>query len=545
MSDTANIPAADEAEERGAEAQDAPGTTDAPVIPPPGEDQLRMQSGPKGEELESVAAQLLNGLYHNPEHVDLVAAAEPVMPSRETRWIWEALLEQTEEGSLDGAALRRELRGSDLFGRIEREQVAGLIETTRHGQDPSQLETWAEDLHEAASRERLSEMLVKMGKRARSSDKKTGEIGAHAMRIISGLITETNAAGLIHISEAVEAALAQADAIESGENVNFIKTGFYSLDRVTGGAPVGELTIFASISGMGKTSFALQLIRQMARIERRREEREGKAQRAVILFSIEMTLEQCMWRCAAGEAGHNLQELQRELEATTHLREDNPRRAEVLRQFGEVKDEMRLLSDLPVYLDADPEPTIEEIYTRCLQVQARQRARGCEEGEEIAVIVTDYDEKVDVGAHHSEELRVSAISKGLKTLGKRLNAASVALSQYNSKPEDERRPGRDGDLRYSRKKHQEAHTILHWWWPAYFVRKGDVGEAAALESLKWYDPQHPKRGALLCTKNRNGSVGKIDLDFTAETTSFRDPNEPNARQVEPGRAPVPQNESPF
>ena len=491
--------------------------------------QRSMTGSPQREEVIEKAELLLNALYHNPEHIGLIAAERPAMPTQATRRAWDALLTSAGEG-FDTSEISRELRGgpgAELLSRIRSERVAGLMETTRHAMDTAEMERWAAQLRDSGQREELSRKLAQMAQRLRETNATAQEAGAHVMRIVQDILRRGRGASTMqHIAEAVEEAMEEADAMAAGEDLTFINTGFFSLDDTIGGIPVGELTIVAAHSGMGKTSFLLQLVRQMARIEASREERTGAPQRAVILFSIEMSASQCVWRCAAAEAQVNLQQLRADLKMTSELPEDHPERAGALGDLRRVKEAARGLKDLPIYIDADPEPALAQITSRVMQVQAAQRARGCEEGEEIAVIGVDYDEKVNAGEHGSEELRVSAISKGLKVLGKQFRAASVALSQYKSAPTDEMRPGTDSDLRYSRKKHHEAHTILHWWWPRYFVVKGRLSEEVAAAKVEGYKPHNPAWGKMMCTKNRTGSTGTCALHFEPEHTRFSDPNAP-------------------
>jgi len=176
------------------------------------------------------------------------------------------------------------------------------------------------------------------------------------------------------------------------------------------------------------------------------------------------------------------------------------------------------LTDLPLYVDEDPEPTLGQIRSRVMQVQAHH---------DVALVGVDYDEKVDPEeAPPSEEQRVAAISKGLKTLAKEEECACVALSQYNSAPSSQVRPGTNDDLRYSRKKKHEAHTILHWYWPAYWLRSGDVDLNAGDEAPPHYNPAREDLGRLYVGKDRDGGPGWVALEFHAEKTAFVDPNDP-------------------
>lgn len=475
-----------------------------------------------------VAERLLAGLYYHPDHMALVAAHEPVMPNAALDAVWTAMREAHDGGDLDTARLNALLTsGRDVDGnrlhvnserataltgteanarrlveRIRKHEVLDRLEAATYGHRSDQLEKWSQELSEWAAKERLATRLGALVARIRTSDRSLDHIAAALMEEIQKTTAGAGRSTMRHISEYVDEAIEDTYLWEEGQDLDFIDTGFYSLDRVTGGLPVGELTIFAAPSGAGKTSFVLQLVRQVALIE------AGKPNpRAVVFFSIEMTAKQVVHRAAAAWKGVDLRKARTRPKTATTGGVTLPERQ---------REALESLRNLPIYIDPDPEPTLEQIRSRTLQVAA---------GHEVAVVAVDYDEKVDEPFSGSEEQRVAAISKGLKVIGKDLNAAAVALSQYNSNPSNQIRPGTDDDLRYSRKKKHEAHTILHWYWPAYWIKKGivDLQHDSAPDG---YDPHHENRGYLYCTKNRSGETGRVTFDFEPKYTRFADPNEP-------------------
>lgn len=456
------------------------------------------------------AERLLAGLYYHPDHLALVAAHEPVMPSADLDKVWQAMREAYDGGDLDTARMGALLTpGGDgaptnaqqVLKRIRTNKVLGKVEAARFGHQGTQLEKWAKQLAEQAAKERLATRIGALASRMRETDKSLDEIAAALISEVQDATRGASRSTMRHISEYVDDAIADTYEWEEGIVNDFIKTGFYSLDRVIEGLPVGELTIFAAPSGAGKTSFALQLVRQMALIE------QGKDDpRAIVFFSIEMTAKQVLHRAAAAWR-------------TINLRKARGKNASVDTRGQTIHERHRKalesLRTLPIYVDADPEPTLEQIRSRSMQVAAQH---------EVAAICVDYDEKVNE-ENYSEEQRVAAISKGLKVIGKEIGAASIALSQYNSDPSNQIRPGTDDDLRYSRKKKHEAHTILHWYWPNYWIKKGII-DLQTDSPPQGFNPESENRGYLFCTKNRSGDTGRITLDFEPQYTRFVDPNEP-------------------
>jgi len=460
------------------------------------------------------ALSLLAGLYYHPGHMGLVAAHEPVMPAGDLDAVWQAMQQAHDGGDLDTARMQALLNpGGDgamdaaaanareVLTRIRQHDILGKVEAATYGHRGDQLEKWSRQLAEHAAKERLATRLGALVGRITDTERSLDEIAAALISEVQDATRGASGSSMRHISEYVDAAIADTYEWEEGVVNDFIQTGFYSLDRIIEGLPVGELTIFAAPSGAGKTSFILQLVRQMALIE------QGKdTPRAIVFFSIEMTAKQVLHRAAAAWKQVNLRQARGKSQAvdgqgrTIHERH---------------RDALESLRNLPIYIDADPEPTLDQIRSRTMQVAAQH---------EVAAIAVDYDEKVNE-SNYSEEQRVAAISKGLKVIGKELGAASIALSQYNSDPSNQVRAGSDDDLRYSRKKKHEAHTILHWYWPNYWVKKGII-DLETDNPPDGYDPHHPNRGYLFCTKNRSGDTGRMVFDFQPKYTRFIDPNEP-------------------
>lgn len=308
-----------------------------------------------------------------------------------------------------------------------------------------------------------------------------------------------------HVSAAVEEALARVDEWERGEATDYAPSGFYSLDTLLGGYPVGELTTLAAFTGAGKTSIVCQSVRAIAQAMKGREDATGQAAPPVVVFSAEMSREQIAHRTAAGIAGVNLRDLR--------ARRCNPE------DFRLFRAGLRLLATLPIHVDDAPAPTFAHIHARLAEVAATHP-----EGK-LALVAVDYDEKIHAEGD-SEELRVSAISRGLKETAKRQQVAVLALSQYSRQLRAHATNPEDRWLRYSGKKEHESALIIHWSHPGYWVHKG-FDPAEVLN----YDPAHPQRGRFVITKNRFGPTGEVALDFDPATTTFSDPREPKPGTV--------------
>ena len=305
-----------------------------------------------------------------------------------------------------------------------------------------------------------------------------------------------------HVRHAVAEALVRVGEWEEGVSSDFAPSGFYTLDATAGGLPVGELTTLAAHTGAGKTALLGQAARTVALSEVSAAEAGRRERpRPVVLFSAEMSREQLVHRMASGLSGLDLRALRTGRAPEAAYREYS-------RALGR-------LAALEIHVDDAPSPTLSHVAARLTAVAARA-------GEPCFVGV-DYDEKVATeGA--TEELRVSAIARGLKDVAKRYRVPVVALSQYGRKADMHRKVPTNDWLRYSGKKEQESALIVHWMWPRYWTDKGFADDAVAR-----FDPARPDRGWLVVSKNRFGGTGDIPLDFHPQTVTFRDPGEPGQR----------------
>lgn len=316
----------------------------------------------------------------------------------------------------------------------------------------------------------------------------------------------------VHIRHAAAAALLRVDDWREGKATDFAPSGIWSLDKRNGGFPRSELITLAAFSGMGKTALLGFCVANVANGEVSRAAAAGVDPSPAVVFSAEMTAEQLVHRMASQRTGLDL----------NHLRSGDATEAE----FRAYETALGEIATLPIHIDDEPAPTFTHIASRLEQVRQTSPSGT------LALVAVDYDEKVDPNdaQARTEELRVSAIARGLKNTAKRFRCPVLALKQYKKVQNPWTRLPDDEWLRYSGKTEQESAMIVHWVWPEYWVRKGVVtAEAAADGAVAGYKRDRPERGFLVVTKARHGGPGSIPLDFTPETVSFRDPAEPGRR----------------
>ena len=180
-----------------------------------------------------------------------------------------------------------------------------------------------------------------------------------------------------------------------------ITSGFRDIDEHTAGFQPGNLIILAARPGMGKTSLALTMAAETARIDRK----------PVAVFSLEMTKEELVQRLLAGAAKLDSQKLKR-----GNIRDN---------EWTVLSEAMSQLSTLPIFLDDSGAVTVTEIRSRCRRLQA---ADG------LGAIIIDYLQLVRPGALAKSATRndeLSEICRTLKATAKDLQVPIIALAQLN------------------------------------------------------------------------------------------------------------------
>ena len=255
-----------------------------------------------------------------------------------------------------------------------------------------------------------------------------------------------------------------------------VSTGFLRLNNALNGLNGGNLIILAGRPGMGKTAFAIHLVRNVA-----------EAGKGVLIFSLEMTADEIGMRFMA-QHGLNM----------TKLKAADKVSSETLGQLATASAEVE---KLPVEIDDGGDLNILET-----RVKSRAVRRLFEErNQELGLIVIDYLQLMNApGYKENRVLEVSAISKGLKALAKELNLPILALSQLNRGIERRTDPRPVlSDLRDSGSIEQDADAIL------FLHRKGDEEEVAGRVET-----------SLIVGKNRHGPIGAIKMDFDKPLSKF-------------------------
>lgn len=274
-----------------------------------------------------------------------------------------------------------------------------------------------------------------------------------------------------------------------------IDTGFTKLNGLTSGFSAGDLIILAARPSMGKTSLALNIMLETAKVSN-----------GVALLSLEMPREQIAFKMISMISGIPLQDIRsgriKESQKESFINANN------------------LISRLNIVIDDTSVMTIGKIKSKLKKIVAKNSG--------IKLIVLDYLQLVDANDNRDRHLQVSEISRGLKLIARELGVAIMALSQLNRSLESraDKRPMLS-DLRESGAIEQDADTIL-------FIYRDDVYKK---QEDKQKESEFRKKGIeysvenkeeaispaeLIIGKQRNGPLGVVELEFVKKNASFRE-----------------------
>jgi len=254
-----------------------------------------------------------------------------------------------------------------------------------------------------------------------------------------------------------------------------LPTGFKDLDNKLSGLQKSDLVIIAARPGMGKTSLALDIARNVA-------VRENKP---VGIFSLEMGKDQLADRLISSTGNIDAWHLR-----TGQLKDDD---------FSRIQHAIGSLSDAPLYIDDAGSVNI---------LQIRAMARRLQANKGLSLLIVDYLQLMQpMNRFASPVQQVTENSRALKILAKELNVPVLVLSQL-SRAVESRIPQipRLSDLRESGAIEQDADVVM-------FIYRDDFYNENSLK---------PGVAQIIIEKHRNGATGSVDLYFEKQRASFRD-----------------------
>ena len=159
---------------------------------------------------------------------------------------------------------------------------------------------------------------------------------------------------------------------------------------------------------------------------------------------------------------------------------------------------MAALAEAPIYIEDRPSSTV---------FSMRSVARRLKMEKDLGLVIIDYLQlitPVHTRAGDSMVQQVTEISRSLKAMARELDVPVLALSQLSRAIESRRGKPRLSDLRDSGSLEQDADVVM-------FIHRDDKMNE---------NSERPGIAEIMVEKHRNGPVGKIDLHFDEEKTTF-------------------------
>ena len=256
-----------------------------------------------------------------------------------------------------------------------------------------------------------------------------------------------------------------------------LKTGFIDLDKKIAGFQKGTLVVVGARPAMGKTTFAQNLVFNMATINKKH----------ILFFTMEMASTEIVERMVAAVANVDAWKIR-----TGNLSDED---------FSKISNALGEIDDSPILFDDTSNMNILEL---------RNKARRAAHDYELGAIVIDYLQLLNGTDRYAGNRvqEVTEISRGLKTLARELEIPVIALAQLsrNVTGRDDPKPVLS-DLRESGSIEQDADIVMFLHRPDYYHQNDDDYEETNITQL-------------LVEKHRQGPTGRIDFYFDKEHNRF-------------------------
>ncbi|WP_185850265.1 replicative DNA helicase [Blattabacterium cuenoti] len=274
---------------------------------------------------------------------------------------------------------------------------------------------------------------------------------------------------------------------ESAKNgLSGISSGFKKMDDITSGWQNSDLIILASRPGMGKTTFMLSMVRNIAM----------KQKIPVIIFSLEMSSIQLVTRLISSETGISSNKIKRATLSDL--------------DWNNLTEKTKDLTNAPLFIDDTPSLSIFNLRSKCRKLISQHK---------VKLVLIDYMQLMAINNNNgfrfqNREQEISVISRNLKSIAKELDIPIIALSQLSRAVETRGGNKRPllSDLRESGAIEQDADIVLFLYRPEYYGFKNwdtDKDNDTCIGQAE-----------IIIAKHRNGILDKFRLKFISDQSKF-------------------------
>lgn len=353
---------------------------------------------------------------------------------------------------------------------------------------------YAKELKDKSIKRSLISIAAKIPNKV-SDDKPANDVVDDISAEIYDLVEFANSGVIKETPEIIENVMAEYEAIkERGNGLIGLDTGYSELNSKTKGFKEGDLIVIAARSGMGKTTFALNLVEKIL-----------KQDKGVVFFSLEMSATQIMFRLLSSLTSINLQDIM-----SANL--DDIR-------LSRLSDACDAVKRMKLFVYDNRGVSLHQVRTQMLKLKRSHP--------EISLCVIDYIGLMDVSANYKERhLQIAEISRGLKLLARELEIPIIVLAQLNRGVEarSNHRPMLS-DLRESGAIEQDADLILFVYRNDFYLEQESKEKAAkaraeGLAVEPEFKAKEIEQAEIIIGKNRSGPTGTMNFIFEKSCSRF-------------------------
>ena len=351
-----------------------------------------------------------------------------------------------------------------------------LFKLTETSVEKSSIESYADILDEKYLMRQLILASKDIFDLASSGTEEPQSMLDYAEKKIYDIRNEKEIKGLVHIGNTVRETLSNLAKIAANPeeaNKKGMSSGFPHLDRYIYGLNPSDLILIAARPGMGKTSFAMNIAVNAARIHR---------DKKVAVFSLEMSREQLVSRLLSSEG---------------RISSDQMKTGKIERsQWRGLTEAAEMLNMIELYIDDTASISNGEMKAKLRRMN------------NLGLVVIDYLQLMTTGRKDGNRVQeISEITRNLKIMAKELNVPVITLSQLSRGPESrtDKRPMLS-DLRESGSIEQDADIVLFLYRDAYYTKSEE--NATSCECI--------------IAKNRHGETDTVQLRWDGQFTRFSD-----------------------
>lgn len=423
--------------------------------------------------------QLLGGMMTNPEVVPCIlpiVEAESFF-TRDHQLIFKAIVSVYDETQqTDPVLVANCLKLDDELNRVGGsdylyELQAPIVET-------ESAEYFAQSIKEYYLRRQMLKKCSEIKDICLDGTLSAQEIVDKSQNIMSSFVIDDNES--VKVKDIIQPAIELIEAnSKRDDNLVGISTKFFALDAITLGLQGGNLYVIASRPSRGKTTFATNIAQNIAK----------GAEYPVLMFSLEMSVMDLMFRLLSSLSGINLTKLK-----TGKIIE---------KQWNSLVEAVTYIQESNLVINDNTTLSIDSILAETRRIYNENKG--------LSLMVVDYLQLIKahrISPSSTREQEVAYMSRELKRLSIELSIPILACAQLNRSVES--RASKEpqlSDLRESGAIEQDADMVA-------FIHH----EQEDVEDDE-------KEVYLLIKKNRNGRCGEICYNFRSQVLLFEEKTE--------------------